>query len=260
MQIEWDINFYRYSCGIYCFIHRASGKVYVGQTVRVGKRIRQHIWQSENNPITNFHKYLNKYGVEEFDFEMIEECSPEQLGEKELFWIKFYGSDTVNGFNSVSIPGPTPLGTTRSEVTCQRISAAKLGEVRSPQAREKVRLFRLSYIIPESTKLKMSESAKNRPPISEITRAKLRKSSSGFRHSEATKQKLRELKTGLVKSPETIEKLRKAGTGRKHSPETLARMRASALARGPSELRNKKLQEAADRRFGKKPLDGQLPS
>lgn len=37
-------------------------------------------------------------GLENFSFELIEECSPEELNQKEKYFISFYSSDTL-GYN-----------------------------------------------------------------------------------------------------------------------------------------------------------------
>ena len=41
---------------------------------------------------------IKKYGKDAFTFEILEECTPEQLNERESYWIKYY--DTINnGYN-----------------------------------------------------------------------------------------------------------------------------------------------------------------
>lgn len=41
---------------------------------------------------------INKYGIEQFDFTIVEECLAEELNEKEVYWIEFYDSYN-NGYN-----------------------------------------------------------------------------------------------------------------------------------------------------------------
>lgn len=80
------------------------------------------------------------------------------------------------------------------------------------------------------TRARMSESAKKRAPISEETREKLRKASTGRKHSKETLEKLKAAKSNV--SAETREKLSAAAMGnkktlgRKHSEESKAKMSA----------------------------------
>lgn len=45
-----------------------------------------------------FHRALKKYGLSNFTFEVVEECSLEELDEKEIKWIAYYDS-WKNGYN-----------------------------------------------------------------------------------------------------------------------------------------------------------------
>ena len=41
-----------------------------------------------------------KYGIENFSFEVIEECEKEKLNDREIYWISFYNSNNKNnGYN-----------------------------------------------------------------------------------------------------------------------------------------------------------------
>lgn len=73
---------------IYKAINKLNLKVYVGQTVsNMNDRIRSHKYASKNKK-GYFNKALNKYGIENFIWEVIEECNTKaelDIGEK--FWI-----------------------------------------------------------------------------------------------------------------------------------------------------------------------------
>ena len=43
---------------------------------------------------------IRKYGIENFTFEVIEECRQEELNEKEIYWIKYYNSYGSGGYNA----------------------------------------------------------------------------------------------------------------------------------------------------------------
>ena len=81
--------------GIYK-ITSPSGKVYIGQSVNIKKRWINYkgIHSDSLGPyITNS---LKKYGPENHIFEVIENCSIEQLNEREIYW-KQIELDKVNG-------------------------------------------------------------------------------------------------------------------------------------------------------------------
>lgn len=87
--------------GIYKIINRINGKIYIGQSIDIYRR-----WKEESH----FYKcndYLrnafNKYGLENFDFEILEECSIEELDEKEIYYISLYRSNEHKfGYNLTS--------------------------------------------------------------------------------------------------------------------------------------------------------------
>ena len=45
---------------------------------------------------------MNKYGIENFSFEVIEECPFEILDEREIFFIKKFNNHMQNGKNTLS--------------------------------------------------------------------------------------------------------------------------------------------------------------
>lgn len=89
--------------GIYCFTNMINNKQYVGQSIRIKKRRKEHYYDHANpeNSSYNakFYQALRKYGWEAFEFGVLEECSKEELPQKEKYWIEEL--DTYrNGYNS----------------------------------------------------------------------------------------------------------------------------------------------------------------
>jgi len=87
-------------CGIYKISNLVNGKIYIGQSVDVYDRIAHHKAELRNNRHSN--KYLqyswNKYGEENFSFEIIESCKRNELNNREQYWISYYDSYN-NGYN-----------------------------------------------------------------------------------------------------------------------------------------------------------------
>ena len=93
--------------GIYIVKNKLNGKVYVGQSVEIEIRWKHEINESLRlkYPKNKFIRALKKYGAENFEFSILEECKIEELDEKEIFYIKKYNS-TVFGYNT-SLGGKT---------------------------------------------------------------------------------------------------------------------------------------------------------
>lgn len=83
--------------GIYKFTNKINGKSYIGQSNNIERRFNDHLYY-ENNRDMIFNRALKKYGLSNFTFEVIEECSLEELDEKEIKWIAYYDS-WKNGYN-----------------------------------------------------------------------------------------------------------------------------------------------------------------
>ena len=86
--------------GIYRITNKINGKSYIGQSVDLRNRLRDHIKAglgiaSSNN---RFYTEMKNEGPEAFMYEILEECDRSQLNEKERFWINFYSS-TNWGYN-----------------------------------------------------------------------------------------------------------------------------------------------------------------
>ena len=81
--------------GIYKVTNKVNGKVYIGQSVDIGRRWRAHMTAKDD---IYFHKAIQKYGVENFEWEVIEKCKKSELDERESYWIEYYDSFN-NGYN-----------------------------------------------------------------------------------------------------------------------------------------------------------------
>lgn len=88
-------------CGIYKLTNLLDNKVYIGQSNDVAERWKQHIKcglgidTPQNNKL---YKAMLSSGVENFTFELLEECPRDKLNEEEIYWINFYQSQDY-GYN-----------------------------------------------------------------------------------------------------------------------------------------------------------------
>lgn len=92
------------SCGIYLIRNKINNKVYIGLSVDIEERWQHHralYSKKENNKEKNKPLYLafNKYGIENFDFQILEECSLSELSEREKYYIKLYDCCILDGYD-----------------------------------------------------------------------------------------------------------------------------------------------------------------
>jgi group I intron endonuclease len=85
---------------IYIITNTINGKSYIGKTENtVDKRFKEHCSEyikdrCKDRPL---YRAMNKYGLESFTVETIEET--DQSSEREIYWIEFYGTYS-NGYNA----------------------------------------------------------------------------------------------------------------------------------------------------------------
>lgn len=94
--------------GIYKYTNKINGHIYIGQSINIEERQYQHkhsaYYEKAKDYNSQFHQAIRKYGLENFDFEVIAELSPEEytrdfLNELEKYYIKYYNSFN-NGYNA----------------------------------------------------------------------------------------------------------------------------------------------------------------
>lgn len=83
--------------GIYKITKKENGKCYIGQSNNCERRFKEHQTKGESSRIP-IDIAIQKYGKDAFTYEIIEECSIEELNQKEQYWIKYYNS-IENGYN-----------------------------------------------------------------------------------------------------------------------------------------------------------------
>ena len=86
--------------GIYYIKNLVNDKMYVGQTGDFTNRWAHHRNDLKNGKHHNvkLQNAWNKYGEDNFEFGVLEECEPDKLNERETYWIEHYDS-LKNGYN-----------------------------------------------------------------------------------------------------------------------------------------------------------------
>ena len=232
--------------GIYCIKNIVNGKVYIGSTNNLQRRLNDHKRELNEGTHINDHlqKSWNKYGENCFDFFVLKECGVEDLLTQEDYYISVFDSlNPEKGYNLISADR-----TMISESTREKLSKSSTGRVFSDETKEKMRLAKLGkkftseHIqklreskkgthLSEEARRKVSEYQKSRPMTEERkkqldeARKKSNEVKRGMKLSEAQRKVLSESHKGRQVSAETREKLRKANMGKQFSKETREKLK-----------------------------------
>lgn len=85
------------TCGIYQIKNKINGHMYIGLSKNIEHRFNDH----KTKPFSSnrkddkekvLYKAIRKYGVENFEFNILEICKEEELKNKERYWIAFYNT------------------------------------------------------------------------------------------------------------------------------------------------------------------------
>lgn len=169
--------------GIYKVTNKINKKMYVGQSKNIEQRLRDHkLVCREKNILLK--RALQKYGVENFEYEVIEECELNELDEKEIYWIKKlepeYNLDS-GGSGSPNHKVTSEVRKilkqrgkefwnnlneeTKNKIITQNLKGPKVGHLVSEETREKLRQHNLgkkqSKETIEKRKQTMIEKKKN---------------------------------------------------------------------------------------------------
>lgn len=213
---------------IYMILCAPTGKYYVGQTINLSDRWRDHRKQLRKNKHGNI--YLqhawDKYGESSFVISVLEECTPACLTEREQYWIDKLQPFGERGFNINPLAGESPMkgkthtpearakigiastgriggmtGKVVSEETKAKLRAANLGKKQSPEASAKKSIAGMGRPCPTKGKIMGSPSAE--------VRAKLSLALKGRIFSDETRKKMSIAAKARVRSQSEIENMGK---------------------------------------------------
>ena len=154
--------------GIYSLTNKTTGKRYIGQTVYLNGRKGDHLLNLRRNQHNNdyLQKAFNKYGEEDFIFEVLEVVpklenganDKDKLTEREQYWMDYYKAyDRDYGYNINPSASINPMqGKTHTDEAKAKMSEAAKGRVLS-----------------EDNKQKLIESRKGKPSNSREKEAKV---------------------------------------------------------------------------------------
>lgn len=212
----------------YVYVHVCpNGKRYVGCTTQA-KPERRWLEGRGYRHNEHFYRAILKYGWTNFQHEVFEVESEEEMYRKEVELISFYHSnDPRYGYNHSSGGEKSASGCIRSEETRKKMSEALKGKTHS-----------------EETRRKISEALKGKPhkPFSEEAKRHMSEAKKGKPHkpcSEEARKHMSEAAKKKAKDPEYRKKLSEAQKGKPHNFSEEARKRISETHKGKPKPRIK---------------------
>lgn len=128
--------------GIYIIKNLKNNKCYIGQSSNIYARWYNHKYCLRNNRHSNEHlqNAWNKYGENNFNFEILELCNEDVIDSREQYCIEKYSSIVdKNGYNLDSGGNKNKH---HSEETKNKIRKANTGKVASDETRRKISIGR----------------------------------------------------------------------------------------------------------------------
>lgn len=89
--------------GIYIITNTITNEIYIGQSVNINNRFKQHK-ESINNKKYTLYSDMRFYGINSFRFEVLEECNKDSLNTREMYWIKHYLNKNYKLYNIIGVP------------------------------------------------------------------------------------------------------------------------------------------------------------
>ena len=194
---------------IYKAENKITGEVYIGKTIKtLHIRKNQHINDSKRGSIYRFHKALNKYGPDNFNWIILcETDSNSKLNLLEIFYISAYKKMT--SLYNLTDGGEGNLGWNPPEETRKKIGDANSKRIISDETRKKLSESGKGRIHSEETKKKIGAVHKGKQ-LSEEAKRKIGEANSKYVRDENYRNKMSKIKKGEVRSEETRLKMSNA--------------------------------------------------
>lgn len=90
------------TCGIYKITNLINNMKYIGQSTWIEMRFNEHKNMSSHYTCRYLWNAFDKYGVDNFSFEILEECNENELQKRERYWIEKLNTLYPNGYNGTN--------------------------------------------------------------------------------------------------------------------------------------------------------------
>jgi group I intron endonuclease len=179
------------SIGIYK-ITNPKGKIYIGQSTNIEKRWKYYSSQYHNkkDKQTKLFNSLIKYSPKNHKFEILEECTVEQLNEREIYWGHYYNcTDKECGLNLREL-GKQGQWTDEAKLKLSLSQKGKLRHTDESKAKISTKLKGTKYT--DEQKKKCSENSGMKGKSNPNGGSK-----KGWLRTEESKERIKNSKTGI---------------------------------------------------------------
>jgi group I intron endonuclease len=230
-------------CGIYSIKHRTTDRVYIGSSSRIYSRWNQHrnALQQNKSVCRLLQKAYNEDGLQGLSFAVVEECSKEQLLERERFWIEALQpelnlvKDPTRRGNYLDIAAEISKANkgrknphTVSDAQKEAIRQAHLGKKLSVEAITKRTATRKKKaeedpqyheaLAAQARAARTKRSYTKTGPRPEVNKKiSAAKRASGYSHSEETRMKISQAQLGKKRGPMSPQHRAKIGAANRMS-------------------------------------------
>jgi group I intron endonuclease len=110
--------------GIYKITNKTNGKIYIGQSIDIEGRIKDHLYRNyrEQDLHGELDREIRRIGPENFEWEILKECTKEELNQYEKEYISNYNSNNPEiGYNIKGGGSPSYNGQERPIIDVQTL-------------------------------------------------------------------------------------------------------------------------------------------
>ncbi len=244
---------------LYKITNKINDKVYIGQTIHPRRRWKEHQRLAEKNAIQHIHRAMAKYGMENFEFEIIAACDTLKDADcTEILLIKQYNSrDKQYGYNIANGGENGMLGFIHSEESKRKMSDSKRGWKPSIETRQRMKESRSKVIITPEWAHNISKSNKGKK-LSQDTKRKISEAQKLInRNYLELSIRAAKINRGKKRSQETIQKMKKNHKGffgMKHSDEAKKKISKTSKDRIKKPMSDETKRKISESKIGKSNL------